>query len=70
MDRGDDVGEIAYLVSRTRQREGIVREALVAVITFAITSNGVRAQKGRRYRKSGRLVTSRHPECETCEILP
>lgn len=32
MDRGDDVAEITYLVSRTRHREGIAREALVAVI--------------------------------------
>lgn len=38
MDRGDDVAEIAYLISQTRRREGIAREALMAVISHLITA--------------------------------
>jgi RimJ/RimL family protein N-acetyltransferase len=36
MDRGDDVAEIGYLISNARRREGIAREALVAVINHLI----------------------------------
>lgn len=32
MDRGDDVAELAYLVVHTHRRQGIAREAFVAVI--------------------------------------
>jgi [ribosomal protein S5]-alanine N-acetyltransferase len=38
MDRGDDVAEIGYLISHARRREGIAREALVAVIDYLITT--------------------------------
>jgi len=42
MARGDDIAELAYIVDRSRRRQGIAREALKALIDHLFHAEGKR----------------------------